>query len=173
VKIILKYTWQLLCCVLVILLLLQRQCTHDPKTTNTHTVDTVTVIKTIHDTKTEYIPGLNTVDTVYSDFPFDTLDLIADYFAVKISNDTIKGENYSIAIRDVISRNRIQSRKATADINVITKMIKPESLVRIQYHAPRTQSVIYTINVGIPGRHKDELIKTHPLLFYTNYVCVL
>ena len=60
-KIIKEYAWQLICAVLLILLFLQRQCTPETKTISTHRVDTVTVTKTIHDTKTIYIPGLNTV----------------------------------------------------------------------------------------------------------------
>lgn len=149
-KIILKYSWQLICCLLIALLFLQRQCTREPKTTNTHTVDTITVIKTIHDTKTVYIPGINTVDTVYSEFPFDTLDLIADYFAVKVSNDTIKGENYSIAIRDVITRNRIQSRKATADINIITKTIHEVDSIFYTPDCPKLRHKVYA-GIGIGG----------------------
>jgi len=149
-KTILKYTWQLISCILVILLVLQRQCTPEPKTVSSHTVDTVTVVKTIHDTKTAYIPGINTVDTIYPEFPFDTLDMIADYFAVKVSNDTIKGENYSVAIRDVISRNRIQSRKATADINVIIQTIHETDSIYYTTDCPKPKAKVYA-GIGIGG----------------------
>ena len=122
-KIIFKYTWQLICCVLVILLLLQRQCTPEPKTVNSHTVDTIRDTIPMHDTIPEHVPALVIHDTIYPDVPFDTLDLIADYFAVKSANDTLQGENYIVIIQDKISRNRIQNRKAQVTINQIKETI--------------------------------------------------
>lgn len=149
-KTILKYTWQLICCVLLVLLFLQRQCTPEPKTISTHSVDTVIKINTVKVIKKEYVPGITTIDTAYSQFPFDTLDLIADYFAVKVTNDTVRGENYMLAIRDVISRNSIQSRKVTGDINIITKTIHEIDSIYYTTECPKTRNKIF-VGAAIGG----------------------
>lgn len=150
-KIILKYSWQLICAVLVILLLLQRQCTPEPELpTSTHSVDSIFDTIRIHDTITESTPPQIVYDTVYPDVPYDTLDLIADYFKVIISNDTLRGENYSIAIRDVISRNRIQKRSATADINIIVKTIHEIDSIYYTTECPKPKTKVFA-GVGIGG----------------------
>jgi len=149
-KSILKYSWQLICCVLVILLLIQRQCTPEPKTVSSHTVDTIHDTITVHDTIPEHVPALVTHDTVYSDAPFDTLDIIADYFAVKIANDTLSGENYSIAIQDKISRNRILSRKANAKINILTETVHITDSIPVPCNCPKARNKVYA-GIGVGG----------------------
>ena len=149
-KIIFKYTWQLICCVLVILLLLQRQCTPEPKTVNSHTVDTIRDTIPMHDTIPEHVPALVIHDTIYPDVPFDTLDLIADYFAVKSANDTLQGENYIVIIQDKISRNRIQSRKANAKINVLKETIHITDSIPVPCNCPKARNKVYA-GIGVGG----------------------
>jgi hypothetical protein len=125
-KIILKYPWQLICCLLLILLFLQRQCTHNldaPIPAGSHTEVTVHDTIRVHDTIPEHVPALVIHDTIPPDFPFDTLAFLADYFTVKTADDTLRGDNYIVTIRDILYRNKIQSRKAKATVNVITETV--------------------------------------------------
>ena len=149
-KIIKEYAWQLICAVLVILLLLQRQCTPEPKTVSSHTVEIIRDTIPVHDTIPEHVPALVIHDTVYPSVPFDTLDLIADYFAVKTANDTLKGENYSIVIHDIITRNRIQSRKANAKINVLTETIHITDSILVPCNCPKARNKVYA-GIGVGG----------------------
>jgi len=155
-KTIIKYTWQIICCALVILLVMQRQCTRDPDLpapASSHTVVTTYDTIPVYDTIPEHVPALVTQDSVLPDSSLDTLAIIADYFAVKSANDTLKGENYLIVIRDIVTQNRIRSRKAEATINIITETVHTTDSIPYPVPAddclkPRTK--VYA-GIGIGG----------------------
>ena len=151
-KTVIKYFWQFVCLFLLIVIIFLRQCTpksEQPTNNTTHT-DTVTVTITHTDTITEHIPGQEVHDTIYSDVPFDTLDLITDYFKVIISNDTLRGENYMIAIRDVISRNRIQKRTAVATVKMVVQTIHTIDSIYYTTDCPKARNKVYA-GFGIGG----------------------
>lgn len=150
-KTVIKYFWQFVCLLLLIVIVLLRQCTPDPEQpVNTHSVDTITDTIIHHDTIREHIPGQKVHDTVYADFQFDTLDLITDYFKVIISTDTLRGDNYMIAIRDVISRNRIQKRTATATVKMVVQTIHQIDSIYYTTECPTPKNKVYA-GVGIGG----------------------
>lgn len=150
-KTIKKYFWQFLTVFLLIVIFLLRQCTPQPEhPTSTHSVDTITDTIFIHDTITEYTPAQTVVDTIYSEVPFDTLDMIADYFSVIISKDTLRGENYEVAIRDVITRNRIQKRSAVVTVKEVITTIHDIDSIYYTTKCPKPRTKVYA-GFGVGG----------------------
>lgn len=146
-----KYFWQMLVAFLLIVIFLLRQCTPQPEqSTSTHSVDTITDTVYIHDTITEYTPAQTIYDTIYPEVPFDTLDLIADYFKVILSNDTLRGENYEVAIRETISRNRIQKRSAVVTIKEIIRTIHEVDSIYYTTECPKPKTKVYA-GFGVGG----------------------
>ena len=150
-KTIKKYFWQLLSIFLLILIVILRQCTPQPEQpTSSHSVDTIIDTVYIHDTITEYTPAQTIFDTVYPKIPFDTLALIQDYFKVIISNDTLRGENYEVAIEDVISRNRIQKRSAVVTVKEVLTTIHEIDSIYYTTECPKPRTKVYA-GFGVGG----------------------
>ena len=150
-KTIKKYFWQFLVVFLLLVIFLLRQCTPQPEQpTSSHSVDTVIDTVYIHDTITAYTPAQTVYDTVYSDVPFDTLGMITDYFKVIISNDTLRGENYEVAIREVISRNRIQKRSAVVTVKEVITTIHEIDSIYYTTECPKPKTKVYA-GFGVGG----------------------
>lgn len=145
-----KYFWQFTTCVLLILLFLCRQCIPEPQYINSHTIDTITVVNPVRDTITEYKPGQKVHDTIYSEIPIDSLDVVTDYFKQLIADDTLRGENYMVAIHDIISRNRIQKRSAEVTVKEITKTIHEIDSIYYTTECPKLRNKVY-VGFGVGG----------------------
>lgn len=150
-KTIRKYFWQLLVVFLLLVIFLLRQCTPQPEhPASTHSVDTITDTIFIHDTITEYTPAQTIFDTIYPGIPFDTLALIEDYFKVIISNDTLRGENYEVAIEDIITRNRIQKRSAVVTVKEVITTIHEIDSIYYTTECPKPRTKVYA-GFGVGG----------------------
>ena len=109
---ILKRNWKLLVMlVLVMVIILQRQCKHCPDIPEpgiiSHT-DTITLIDTVwqwRDSK----PVTNW-DTLEIPTFVDTAGVITEFYRKKVYNDTISDSNFTVLIRDTVTRNRITNR---------------------------------------------------------------
>lgn len=150
-KTIKKYFWQLLVVFLLLVIFLLMQCTPKPKQpTSSHSVDTITDTIYIHDTIIAYTPAQTIFDTVYPEIPFDTLALIQDYFKVIISNDTLRGGNYEVAIEDVITRNRIQKRSAVVTVKEVITTIHEIDSIYYTTECPKLKTKVYA-GFGVGG----------------------
>ena len=152
-KTINKYIWKFIVAFLLLVIFLLRQCTPQPEqptNNNSHHSDTVTDTIRIHDTITIHTPPQTIFDTVYPKIPFDTLALIQDYFKVIISNDTLRGENYEVAIEDVISRNRIQKRSAVVTVKEVLTTIHEIDSIYYTTECPKPRTKVYA-GFGVGG----------------------
>ena len=119
--------------VLVLLILIQRQCSTGP--TSIEPV-TITKIQTKWDTvkvnTLVYVPRWKTrVVTIHDTIPSetDTLEVLKDYFSKIEYRDTIKIDTFGyITVTDTISKNRILSRKLTSEIRVPVTTVQTNTI---------------------------------------------
>lgn len=122
----------LLIVVLVVIVLLMRNCSGDPVP-----VDPViiTKIETQYDTITKevpvyvpkYVQKIEYVhDTVIQRQPIDTVAILKDYFATYVYEDKQKLDSLNLTIKDSITQNKIVSRSIEYDLIYPTTTITKE-----------------------------------------------
>jgi len=75
--------------------------------------DTITIIDTVHQQTTNYIPKpykVIEINTVEIPVDVDTLAILRDYYAERIYDDTVKFDSLMVRIKDTVSENRLKSR---------------------------------------------------------------
>jgi hypothetical protein len=135
-----KQTPWIIIVALLVIIFLQRECTHETP----HSNQIITLYDTIHDTLPypviHYIPKLIYRDTgsvKWQTQAVDTLAILSAYFVKHFYKDTLLNDtNALIVVSDTISRNRIISRSP---------------LLRIYPHIIRQTT---TITKKAPGRRK-------------------
>lgn len=110
--------------VLIIVILLMRQCSGSGEVTPTEpTIITKTEVK--YDTITKeipkYIPKVVTrivkeVDTINVLQPIDTLSILEDYFATYVYEDVQNLDSLNLRITDSVSQNKIMARNIQYDL---------------------------------------------------------
>lgn len=110
-KIIARHPFLLVSMVLLVLLVLQRECAHQPSCPGS---DTLTVVSTTSDTliitRNHYLPPPSPDTVIHTDTLFpDTAAILSDYAALKIYNRTLLDDSTGkISLLDSVQFNSLQ-----------------------------------------------------------------
>lgn len=111
--------------VLIIVILLLRQCSGDGGEITPSEPTIITKVETKYDTitkeVTKYVPKIVTrikteIDTITLTQDIDTLSILEDYFAKYVYEDFQQLDSLNLTIKDTISQNKILSRKIFYDL---------------------------------------------------------
>jgi len=111
--------------VLIVVILLLRQCSGDGGEITPSEPTIITKVETKYDTitkeVTKYVPKIVTrikteIDTITLTQDIDTLSILEDYFAKYVYEDFQQLDSLNLTIKDTISQNKILSRKIFYDL---------------------------------------------------------
>ncbi len=111
--------------VLIVVILLLRQCSGDWGEITPSEPTIITKVETKYDTitkeVTKYVPKIVTrikteIDTITLTQDIDTLSILEDYFAKYVYEDFQQLDSLNLTIKDTISQNKILSRKIFYDL---------------------------------------------------------
>ena len=111
--------------VLIIVIILLRQCSGDGVENTPSEPTIITKVETKYDTitkeVTKYVPKIVTrikteIDTIRLTQKIDTIAILEDYFAKYVYEDFQQLDSLNLTIRDTISQNKILSRKIFYDL---------------------------------------------------------
>ena len=123
-----KNIQSLLIAVLVVVILLMRQCSGPVTPTEPQIIrDTIIEYVTIEKEYPVYVPKIKYVTKVDIDTfttPIDTSAILADYYAVRTYEDTQVLDSLDLTITDTVSQNQILGRKIAYNFTYPRKTIK-------------------------------------------------
>lgn len=140
-KIIVRHPFLLVSLVLLALLILQRECTHQPPCPGS---DTVTLVSTTTDTliitHNHYLPPPQPDTVIHYDTIFpDTAAILADYAALRIYNRTLLNDSTAkISLTDSVQFNAIRGSQLSTQL--------------FQQHT--TETITHTIIQAAPPKNK-------------------
>ena len=118
----------LLIAVLVVVILLMRQCSGPVTPTEPQIIrDTIIEYVTIEKEYPVYVPKIKYVTKVDIDTfttPIDTAAILADYYAIRTYEDTQVLDSLDLTITDTVSQNQIVGRKIAYNFTYPRKTIK-------------------------------------------------
>ena len=123
-----KNIQSLLIAVLVVVILLMRQCSGPVTPTEPQIIrDTIIEYVTIEKEYPVYVPKVKYITKVDIDTfttPIDTSAILSDYYAIKTYEDTQVLDSLDLTITDTLSQNQILGRKITYNFTYPRKTIK-------------------------------------------------
>lgn len=142
--------------VLIIVILLLRQCSGDGGEITPSEPTIVTKVETKYDTitidKKVYVPKWKTkivtqVDSILVNTPIDTLEVLKDYYAKNVFVDKIELDSLGfVTITDTIWKNTLFNRQVSSDI-----IIPTTTVTQTEYINPRE----FYIGFGLNGTSKQ------------------
>jgi len=118
----------LLIAVLVVVILLMRQCSGQATPTEPQIIrDTIIEYVTIEKEYPVYVPKIKYITKVDIDTfttPIDTSAILADYYAIRTYEDTQVLDSLDLTITDTVSQNQILGRKIAYNFTYPRKTIK-------------------------------------------------
>lgn len=142
--------------VLIIVILLLRQCSGDGGEITPSEPTIVTKVETKYDTitidKKVYVPKWKTkivtqVDSILVNTPIDTLEVLKDYYAKNVFVDKIELDSLGfVTITDTIWKNTLFNRQVSSDI-----IIPTTTVTQTEYINPRE----FYVGFGLNGTSKQ------------------
>lgn len=142
--------------VLIIVILLLRQCSGDGGEITPSEPTIVTKVETKYDTitidKKVYVPKWKTkivtqVDSILVNTPIDTLEVLKDYYAKNVFVDKIELDSLGfVTITDTIWKNTLFNRQVNSDI-----IIPTTTVTQTEYINPRE----FYVGFGLNGTSKQ------------------
>jgi len=142
--------------VLIVVILLLRQCSGDGGEITPSEPTIVTKVETKYDTitidKKVYVPKWKTkivtqVDSILVNTPIDTLEVLKDYYAKNVFVDKIELDSLGfVTITDTIWKNTLFNRQVSSDI-----IIPTTTVTQTEYINPRE----FYIGFGLNGTSKQ------------------
>ena len=140
-----KNIQSLLIAVLVVVIILMRQCSGPIETTERIVRDTIIEYVTIEKEYPVYVPKVKYITKVDIDTfstPIDTSAILADYYAIRTYEDTQVLDSLDLTITDTVSQNQILGRKIAYNFTYPRKTIKETVYIN--------QRELY-VGIGITG----------------------
>jgi hypothetical protein len=142
--------------VLIVVILLLRQCSGDGGEITPSEPTIVTKVETKYDTitidKKVYVPKWKTkivtqVDSILVNTPIDTLEVLKDYYAKNVFVDKIELDSLGfVTITDTIWKNTLFNRQVSSDI-----IIPTTTVTQTEYINPRE----FYVGFGLNGTSKQ------------------
>ena len=156
-----KNIQSLLIAVLVVVIILMRQCSGPIEPTERIVRDTIIEYVTIEKEYPVYVPQVKYVTKVDIDTfstPIDTSAILADYYAIRVYEDTQVLDSLDLTITDTVSQNQILGRKIAYNFTYPRKTI-------IEKHYINQRELYF--GLGLTG-NKDQIQYLGGEMLYRN-----